>query len=51
MTRTQTKYGGDQKLALIVRPDQKAWLKAQASGYRSMSDVLRDLIDKAMQEG
>ena len=50
MTKTKTQYNTDQKLALIVRPDQKAWLKAQASGYRSMSDILRDLIDKAMQE-
>lgn len=49
-SRTQTKYPSSQRLAVVVRPDQKEWLKTQAGAYESMSDVLRRLIDQAMQE-
>ena len=37
------------KLSLAVTPDQMAWLDDQTGTFRSKSDVVRDLIDSAMQ--
>jgi len=37
------------RLAALIRPDQKAWLQQQVTPLRSLADVLRDIIDKAMQ--
>jgi hypothetical protein len=37
------------RLAALVRPDQKAWLQSQVTPLRSLADVVRDLIDAAIQ--
>jgi hypothetical protein len=38
------------RLAAIIRSDQKAWLQSQVTPFRSLADVLRDLIDQAMAQ-
>lgn len=43
-----TRYDKATRLEAVVRPDQKQWLRSQASPMRSISDVLRDLIDQAI---
>jgi hypothetical protein len=38
------------RLAALIRPDQKAWLQSQVTPLRSLADVVRDIIDRAMSE-
>jgi hypothetical protein len=38
------------RLAALIRPDQKIWLESQAGDFRSIADVIRDLIDSEMQK-
>lgn len=44
-----TRYDKSTRLEAVIRPDQKRWLRDQATNMRSISDILRDLIDKAMK--
>lgn len=43
-----TRYDKATRLEAVIRPDQKLWLRQQATGMRSISDILRDLIDQAI---
>jgi len=43
-------YSGERTVRFVLTEEQKAWLRKQATGMRTMSQVLRDLIDKAMHE-
>lgn len=43
-----TRYDKSTRLEAVIRADQKQWLRAQATGMRSISDILRDLIDRAI---
>jgi hypothetical protein len=36
------------RLAALIRSDQKAWLQSQVTPFRSLANVVRDLIDQAM---
>jgi hypothetical protein len=36
------------RLAALIRTDQKAWLQKQVTPLRSLADVVRDLIDRAI---
>jgi hypothetical protein len=45
-----TRYDKTTRLEAVVRPDQKQWLREQATGMRSISDILRELIDNAMTD-
>jgi hypothetical protein len=42
-------YAGDRTVRFVLTEDQKAWLRSKATGMKTMSQVLRDLIDHAMQ--
>lgn len=37
------------RLVALIRPDQRRWLQSQATPLRSVADVIRDLIDTAME--
>ena len=37
-----------QRLVVLVRADQKRWLTEKVTPLRSLADVVRDLIDKAI---
>jgi len=37
------------RLVALIRPDQRQWLQRQATPLRSIADVIRDLIDTAME--
>lgn len=43
-----TRYDKSTRLEAVIRPDQKQWLRSQATGMRSISDILRDLLDQAI---
>lgn len=43
-----TRYDKNSRLEAVIRPDQKQWLRQQATGMRSISDILRDIIDQAI---
>jgi hypothetical protein len=45
------RYDRTTRLEAVLRPDQKQWLRDQATPLRSISDILRDLIDQAMAAG
>jgi hypothetical protein len=45
-----TRYDKTTRLEAVIRPDQKRWLREQATGMRSISDILRELIDNAMTD-
>jgi hypothetical protein len=45
------RYDSSQVVRVVLMPAQKAWLQAQSRDFRSMSQVVRDLIDQAMAEG
>jgi hypothetical protein len=45
---TMTRYDKNTRLEAVIRADQKQWLRSQATGMRSISDILRDIIDKAI---
>lgn len=36
------------RLVALVRQDQKQWLQQQVTPFRSLADVVREIIDKAM---
>ena len=36
------------RLVAMVRSDQKAWLQSKTSPFRSLADVLREVLDEAM---
>lgn len=40
---------GRRRIVLDVRTDQKEWLQGQVKEFESLSSVVRDLIDKAME--
>lgn len=42
------RYDKSTRLEAVIRADQKQWLRSKAVGMRSISDVLRDLIDQAI---
>ncbi len=46
-----TRYDKTTRLEAVLRPDQKQWLREQTTPLRSISDILRDLIDQAMTAG
>lgn len=46
-----TRYDKTTRLEAVIRPDQKQWLRDQATNMRSISDILRELIDQAMTSG
>jgi hypothetical protein len=41
-------YDKTTRLEAVIRPDQKRWLREQATNMRSISDILRDILDKAI---
>ena len=43
-----SRYDKTTRLEAVIRPDQKQWLRRQATGMRSISDILRELLDKAI---
>jgi len=43
------RYTSQNRLEVVVRSDQKQWLRQQATSLRSIGDVVRDLIDLAMK--
>jgi hypothetical protein len=43
-----SRYDKTTRLEAVIRPDQKQWLRQQATGMRSISDILRDILDKAI---
>lgn len=43
-----TRYDKSTRLEAVIRADQKQWLREQATNMRSISDVLRELIDLAI---
>ncbi|MGB4706676.1 MAG: hypothetical protein WBH43_05650 [Aquiluna sp.] len=44
------KYSGERTVRFVLTEEQKAWLRSKATGMKTMSQVLRELIDKAIQE-
>lgn len=36
------------RLVAMVRSDQKAWLQSKTTHFRSLADVLREVLDDAM---
>jgi len=43
-------YSGERTVRFVLTEEQKAWLRSKATGMRTMSQVLRELIDQAMRE-
>jgi|688.fasta_scaffold24823_19 hypothetical protein len=37
-----------QRLVVLLRAEQKQWLQSQVTPLRSLADVVRDILDKAI---
>ena len=44
------RYDSTQVVRVILTPAQKTWLQSQTADFRTMSQVIRDLIDQAIAE-
>ena len=44
------RYDSTQVVRVILTPAQKTWLQSQTADFRTMSQLIRDLIDQAMAE-
>lgn len=42
------RYDKNTRLEAVITADQKRWLRSKAVGMRSISDVIRDLINQAI---
>lgn len=42
------RYDKKTRLEAVITADQKRWLRSKAVGMRSISDVIRDLINQAI---
>lgn len=44
------RYDSTRVIRVVLTPDQKRWLQSRAVGMESMSSVLRQIIDAAINQ-
>lgn len=42
------RYDATNSIRVVVTPEQKQWLRSEATGMQSMSDVVRRIIKQSM---